>query len=199
MSQSQKTMPDEITQPTTPPEPVQTPTEPQSAPIIDPVAIQSPIESMPASTATSETPTMPPVATEGPISPVVSGSNISAPPVLEPQNQLPAPVSAPVEPAPTPIPAVQAVASATAPNPRSLLAKALEKIQFRKRAKLEKIMKFAQGRKEITNDQVEKLLHISDSTAQRYLIQLAKEGKLKRIGKDGSSLYEPLNGSNPTN
>jgi len=60
-------------------------------------------------------------------------------------------------------------------------------------------MKLATEKKSITNDQVEKLLHVSDSTAQRYLTQLSKEGKLKRIGKDGSSRYEPLNGSNGGN
>ncbi len=47
-----------------------------------------------------------------------------------------------------------------------------------------------QEKKSITNDQVEKLLHVSDATATRYLAQLVKDGKLKRIGKDGSSRYE---------
>jgi predicted HTH transcriptional regulator len=40
----------------------------------------------------------------------------------------------------------------------------------------------------ITNDQVEKLLHISDATATRYLSQLEKEGKLQQIGTTGKSV-----------
>jgi len=53
-------------------------------------------------------------------------------------------------------------------------------------------MKFATEKKTVTNDQIEKLLHISDSTAERYLEQLVKEGKLQKVGKDGSLKYELL-------
>ncbi|OHB24988.1 MAG: hypothetical protein A2542_02695 [Parcubacteria group bacterium RIFOXYD2_FULL_52_8] len=74
-------------------------------------------------------------------------------------------------------------------NPRSFLSKALAPIQFRKKAKLETIMKFVQEKKSRTNDQVEKLLHVSDATATRYLTQLVKDGRLKRMGKNGSSHY----------
>ena len=82
------------------------------------------------------------------------------------------------------------------------------KIQFRKRAKLEKIVKLAtektldhggSGKKSITNDQVQKLLYVSDATASRYLLQLVKEGKLKKVGPDGRARYEPVSGSLPTN
>ena len=47
-------------------------------------------------------------------------------------------------------------------------------------------------KRSITNDQVEKLLHVSDATASRYLARLVKEGKLQKIGKDGSSMYEAV-------
>lgn len=198
-------MPPETTQTAPSTVPLQNPTdEPQSVPVIDPVATQGPTEPVPPSTAISETPTMPPVAPEAPTSPVVPETNVSAPPVLEPQIPPSAPVSAPVEPPPTSTlapqtaPVVQAVAPATAPNPRSFLTKALEKIQFRKRAKLEKIVKLANEKKSITNDQVEKLLHVSDATASRHLLQLVKEGKLKKVGPDGRARYEPVSGSLPT-
>ena len=38
---------------------------------------------------------------------------------------------------------------------------------------------------EITNDEVEKLLHVSDATATRYLSELEKRGKLKQVGTTG--------------
>jgi predicted HTH transcriptional regulator len=40
----------------------------------------------------------------------------------------------------------------------------------------------------ITNDEVEKLLHISDKTAERYLSQLIKEQKIKTNGKKGKAI-----------
>ena len=40
----------------------------------------------------------------------------------------------------------------------------------------------------ITNDEVEKFLHVSDATATRYLSILEKEGKIKQSGKTGRSV-----------
>ncbi len=37
----------------------------------------------------------------------------------------------------------------------------------------------------ITNDEVEKLLRVSDATATRYLSALEKEGKIRQVGKTG--------------
>ena len=37
----------------------------------------------------------------------------------------------------------------------------------------------------ITNDEVERLLRVSDATATRYLDLLEKEGKLRQEGKTG--------------
>jgi predicted HTH transcriptional regulator len=69
---------------------------------------------------------------------------------------------------------------------------ALEKIRFRKRAKLDKILVLAAKKHSIKNDDVEKLLHVSDSTAQRYLNQLVQEGRLKRLGAPKHATYEPV-------
>jgi predicted HTH transcriptional regulator len=45
----------------------------------------------------------------------------------------------------------------------------------------------------ITNDEVEKYLHVSDATATRYLSILEKEGKIKQNGKTGKGvLYTKL-------
>ena len=95
----------------------------------------------------------------------------------------------------------QATAAAVTPSldTKSLLARALEAIQVRKRAKLEKIMKLAMAKRSITNDQVEKLLHVSDATATRYLAELVRQGRLKRTGSKETARYEPPSGSYPGN
>jgi len=41
----------------------------------------------------------------------------------------------------------------------------------------------------ITNDEVEKFLHVSDATAERYLNILEKEGKIKQTRKTGHSVF----------
>ncbi len=68
---------------------------------------------------------------------------------------------------------------------RELLVKARLAIQNRKRKKLEKVMSLFLKQSKITNDEVEKFLHVSDATATRYLSQLEKEGKIKQNGKTG--------------
>jgi len=70
----------------------------------------------------------------------------------------------------------------------SLLARAREKLQFRKRKKLDRILVEVTKKGKITNDEVEKLLHISDKTAERYLSQLQKEGKIKTNRKKGKAI-----------
>ena len=70
----------------------------------------------------------------------------------------------------------------------SLLAQAREKLQFRKRKKLDRILVEITKKGKITNDEVEKLLHISDKTAERYLSQLVKEQKIKTNGKKGKAI-----------
>ena len=100
-----------------------------------------------------------------------------------------------VEPAPTP-------QTSQAPQPqssaqfdqagfvKSLLIKAQAKIQFNKQKKLEKIMMFAQKKKFITNDDVQKLLYVSDATATRYLVKLVQQGRLVRAGNPRDAKYQ---------
>ena len=71
---------------------------------------------------------------------------------------------------------------------RELFAKAQTAIQVRKRKKLERIMASFEKKSSITNDEVEKLLHISDATATRYLEILKKENKIKQSGKTGKAV-----------
>jgi hypothetical protein len=114
----------------------------------------------------------------------------------QPQNGAPQPTANVVEVSP---PAYRPMGALDQPEERpqrldnrSLLARALEKIQFRKRAKLERIMKFATEKKSINNDQVEKLLHVSHRTASRYLGQLVMAGRLQQVGPDERAEYQAL-------
>ena len=160
---------------------------------------------MPSNTIQSEqTPNLEPVSVppEQAVSPTEQAPEApSGPPESSPSTPISTPaetsVSAPETPVstPAPVPALQS----TQPNPRSFLQKALDAIQFRKRAKLEKIVKYAEQKRSITNDQAEKLLRISDAPAPRYLSQLVKEGRLKRTGPAGNARYEPMSGSNGGN
>lgn len=72
---------------------------------------------------------------------------------------------------------------------RELLVKARNMIQLRKRKKLDKIMTLFLKKQKITNDEVEKFMHVSDATAGRYLSQLEKEGKIKQSGKTGKFVF----------
>jgi hypothetical protein len=69
-----------------------------------------------------------------------------------------------------------------------LLITARNAIQFRKRKKLDRIMTLFLQHSKITNDEVEKFLHVSDATATRYLSQLEKDGKIKQNGKTGKGV-----------
>jgi predicted HTH transcriptional regulator len=100
------------------------------------------------------------------------------------------------EPIETPEPP-SAAASAPAPvivqtgilhSAREFLGKARVAIQDRKRKKRDKIMAALNTKNKITNDEVEKLLHVSDATATRYLSALEKEGKIKQMGRTGQGV-----------
>ncbi len=58
------------------------------------------------------------------------------------------------------------------------LTKARLVTQLRKQKKLAKIVGLLEKKNHITNDEVEKLLHVSGATATRYLSQLEKQGKI---------------------
>lgn len=106
-------------------------------------------------------------------------------------------VESPVVPAPAPL-------TPQAPQPqslaqqdergfiRSLLIKAQAKIQFNKQKKLEKIIQLAQKKQTITNDDVQKLLRVSDATSTRYLVKLVQQGHLARVGSPHDAQYQFL-------
>lgn len=96
-----------------------------------------------------------------------------------------------IEPLPEP-PQAASVSVSSQPTEifvgKDILIKARATIQNRKRIKLEKILEYVNAKNHITNDEVEKLLHVSDATATRYLSQLDSEGKIKQIGKTGKAV-----------
>lgn len=100
--------------------------------------------------------------------------------------------SAPEAPA-QPQSASAPVSTAPLQPARDIVAKARAVIQSRKRKKLDRILEEIAKRGNITNDEVEKLLHVSDATATRYLSQLEKEGKIQQVGKTGHAVkYQKL-------
>lgn len=91
--------------------------------------------------------------------------------------------SALVSAEPTPVPV------SSKPNlARNLLNKARQVIQNRKQKKINRILDLFAKRTNITNDEVEKFLHVSDATATRYLEILEKENKIKQSGKTGKGV-----------
>lgn len=121
-------------------------------------------------------------------------------PLPEPSTPAPEPIQAPepvVEPAPQPesvsAPEHQVIAPVSlVSRAKELLVKAREAIQFRRRKKLEKIMGLFLKKSPITNDDVQKLVYVSDATATRYLQQLEKEGKVRRQGVPGHASYSRI-------
>jgi hypothetical protein len=115
------------------------------------------------------------------------------------------PISVPVQPVPTQLaPSAPAALTPQAPQPqspaqqdqtgfiRALLVKAQAKIQSNKQKKLDKIILFAQKKKIIANEDVQKLLRVSDATATRYLVKLVQQGRLARVGNPRDAKYQFL-------
>jgi hypothetical protein len=173
--------------------PVQTP-EPTSAP----VGSES---SQPNGSTPIE---LPPEAPESPISdsvltPIESqngGVNQPESDASEPLNRAPIPEpTQPASSAPAPLtpPASQLQSPAQQDQTgfiRALLAKAQAKIQSNKQKKLDKIILFAQKKKIIVNEDIQKLLHVSSATATRYLVRLVQQGCLARVGNPRDAKYQ---------
>lgn len=53
----------------------------------------------------------------------------------------------------------------------------------------QKILELLKEKNKITNNDVEKLLSVSDATATRYLDELEKQGKIRQVGKTGKYVY----------
>lgn len=62
-------------------------------------------------------------------------------------------------------------------------------LHARKQENLERVMILAQEQEWVTNDDVERMLNISDATAERYLNELEKAGKLIQEGEGRATRY----------
>ncbi|MDO8550080.1 MAG: hypothetical protein Q7S39_08035 [Ignavibacteria bacterium] len=106
------------------------------------------------------------------------------------------------KPPASPEPKPRASAEATPPvasssnHMRELQVKEQLAIKNKKRKKLDLVMTLfikqskngSTSSPQVTNDEVEKFLHVSDATATRYLSILEKEGKIKQNGKTGKGV-----------
>ena len=142
--------------------PASEPTQPGSVPTTTPATPAEPVEQ----TAQPETPT--------------AQTPVNEPLDIPPFDNSPTPL--PQSPIPAPSPA------GAGRSGRDLLVKARATIQQRKQKKLEKILGLLDAKKKITNDEVEKFLHVSDATATRYLSALEKQGAIKQVGKTGKAV-----------
>ena len=100
------------------------------------------------------------------------------------------------EPAPTPQPQAThqpeppKAAPAAASTPKQSAHLHMQQVvSQRKQARLEKVVALAREKGSIANDDVQLLLNVSDSTATRYLRELAKIGRLTATGKRGRVRY----------
>ncbi len=66
----------------------------------------------------------------------------------------------------------------------------IEREMEEKQRNLEAIMGLLEsGNGPLTNNHVEQMLGISDATAERYLEELEKQGKVRQVGKTGQAVY----------
>ena len=167
-------MADEAEQVTPSSEPVQeTPSEPQ------------PVE--PAAAPAVPEPILEP--TPPALTPEPAPSSVPEP-VIEPVT--PPPAAPPASPEPT-APPVPPASPAPAPTPRaSSGAHMREVVRAKKQARSEKIVALAVEKRIITNDDVQKLLLVSHATATRYLSELVKSSRLKKLGHRRAARYEPM-------
>lgn len=146
-----------------------------------PTSPQGPTEQGTENTAYSEPSIVPPETLEGSPSPEPVSEPVQ---VLEPSDS----TSSLEATAQIPVNELLPVIASTKLPQKDLWKRFLDKVQIGKRKKLEKIMSLFLKQSKITNDQVEKFLHISDATATRYFSILKKEGKIKQNGKTGKGV-----------
>jgi predicted HTH transcriptional regulator len=58
---------------------------------------------------------------------------------------------------------------------------------------LQKVLEMAKSNNQITNDEVQKALGVSDKTTERYLQELENQGKLLQVGERGMKVAYKIN------
>ena len=185
-------MADEQTQNSVPDAPEAPTSNVQNGAVNDTTPAPAPNEPLPSTNTDASTPAPIDEPSE-PAQPVSAGTAQPEPPTAQTPVNEPIDIP-PFDNSPTPAPP-EPTPQAPAPSPapagqsrRDLLAKARATIQQRKAKKLEKILALFSTKQNITNDEVEKLLHVSDATATRYLSELERQGKVKQVGKTGHAV-----------
>jgi hypothetical protein len=142
----------------------------------------------PGTESVAESPAeVPPTPPEAP-----AGSVMDQNPLPETAQEIPATAHSaqnePLAPESEPIPPPVVSAPVSQPLPALNPADGRAARTARKQKNLDRILGLFTAQTEITNDEVEKLLHVSDATATRYLSQLEKEGKIVQVGTTGQSV-----------
>lgn len=65
------------------------------------------------------------------------------------------------------------------------IAASVKKQQSEKQTRKEKILEILRGRESVMNDDIEKTLNVSDTTATNYLQELEQDGLIEQIGERG--------------
>lgn len=65
----------------------------------------------------------------------------------------------------------------------------IERQTKQKEKNKQKILEIFKQVQRITNDDIQKLLGVSDASATRYLDELEKEGKIRQVGATGKYVY----------
>ncbi len=123
--------------------------------------------------------------------PVAQDLNDPEPEEAPPSNDPPpAPVPPPIAETKSQ-PSISHISIAQQPSIKQYFSQALEKIQFNKRKKLDKIVELAKKRGKIVNDDAQKEVRVSHVTAARYLRELVRNGRLLEKGPHHQPWYEP--------
>jgi len=69
---------------------------------------------------------------------------------------------------------------------------AISKRVTQKKENKDEVLKIFQKNKKVTNNDIEKILKVSDSTAERYLNELEKKGKVAQHRQIGRSVFYTL-------
>ena len=163
--------------------------EPVVEPAVPPVeTAQTPVHEPLSEPIPEPTPEASAGAPSEPAEPVSEAAEPAAKPRSESSES--EPKSTPVNSgAATVAPAASATRTNTPEHNRELLVRARATRQMQKQQKLDKIMTELEKRGTIINNEVEKLLRCSDATATRYLEELIRQGKIKRVGVTGSAVH----------
>lgn len=78
---------------------------------------------------------------------------------------------------------------ATKDEMKKLQKKSKEALSKRTEAREKLILAYAKHKGKITNNEVERMFCVSNSTAENYLDKIEKAGKLKQIGEHGRGVH----------